>query len=142
MIGAVIKGIIEAVRTEFGAEYQIHDELPAQGLKEPAFYVKCVASTLVHNVGLRHTKAYAADVAYFPKDTTNPATECLKACERLLGALQGIMVDGKLVRVSGELSGKTVDGVLHVTGTYSVGVLEAVKPDDNMETLEQETSVE
>ena len=142
MIGAVIKGIIDAIRTEFGVGYQVLDELAAQGLREPCFYVKCVTPTQVHNVGIRHTKAYAFNVTYFPKDATNPTSECLEACERLLGALGAITVDGKVVRASGEMSGKIVDGNLQFSVTYSVQAMEVVTPVDNMTTFEQKTSVE
>ena len=142
MIEAITKGMIAAIRSEFGEGYQILDEITEQGLREPSFHVKCVTPTQVHNVGIRHTKAYSYNVAYFPKDTANPTTECWLVFERLSYALQNISVDGKVVRAQGEMSGKLVDGTLQFSVTYSVQAMEVVMPAEHMETLEHDTLVE
>ena len=142
MINGIIAGIIAAIKAEFGDGYKIYDELPTQGLKEPCFYVKCVAPTTVRGVGRRLTRAYTFNITYFPKNAANPMTECLNAEERLSVALQDIVAAGIAVHANAEISGSFVDGNLQANAVYSVPALLAETLEESMEILEQTTVAE
>lgn len=142
MIEGIIAGIIAAITAEFGAGYKVYDELPEQGLKEPCFYVKCVTPTTTRAVGMRFRKGYVFNITYFPKDTKNPATECLEVEERLSAALQDITADGIVVHADAEISGSFVDGNLQTKAGYTVPAMLAETPAENMEILEQTVTAE
>lgn len=142
MIEGVIAGIINAIKTEFGAEYKVYDELPEQGLKEPCFYVKFVTPTTVHAVGNRFRKAYVFNITYFPKDTINPNTECRKAEERLAVALQDIVVDKVVVHADAEITGQFIDGNLQLQAGYTIPAILEKEPAENMEALVQTVTAE
>ena len=142
MIKGVIAGIIAAIKSEFGSEYKVYDELTEQGLKEPCFYVKFVTPTTTRGVRNRFMKAYVFNITYFPKDTVNPTTECLDASERLSAVLQDIIAEGKVVHADAEISGTFVDGNLQVKVSYTVPAMLSEAPEENMEILEQTVTAE
>lgn len=142
MINGIIAGIIATIKAEFGAEYRIYDELPAQGLKEPCFYVKFVTATTTRGVRNRFKRAYTFNITYFPKDAANPSAECLNVEERLSAALQDIVAQGITVHADAEISGEFVNGNLQTKVVYGVPAMLDETPVDNMATLEQTTTVE
>lgn len=141
MIEGVIAGIIAAIKTEFGAEYRVYDEIPEQGLKEPCFYVKFITPTTVRAVGRRFRKAYVFNITYFPKDAINPSTECRKAEERLSVALQDIIADGITVHADAEITGQFIDGNLQVKVGYTIPAMLGEEKVDNMENLKQKLGI-
>ena len=142
MIEGVIAGIINSIKSEFGAGYRVYDEIPEQGLTEPCFYVKFVTPTTTRAVGRRFKKSYVFNITYFPKDTINPNTECIKVEERLTAALQDIVADKVVVHADAEITGQFVDGNLQVKVGYTVPAMLTEKPVDSMETLEQNVTAE
>ena len=142
MIEGIIAGIIAAIKAEFGAGYKVYDELPEQGLKEPCFYVKCVAPTTTRGVRNRFRKAYTFNITYFPKNAANPAAECLEVAERLSIALQDITADGKIIHADAEITGSFVDGNLQTKAGYTVPAMLVETPEESMETLEQTVTAE
>ena len=142
MIEGIIAGIIAAITAEFGSGYRVYDELPEQGLKEPCFYVKCIAPTTTRGVGRRLKRAYTFNITYFPKDAAKSTTECLEAEERLSVALQDIIADGVVVHTDSEITSQFVDGNLQTKAVYSVHTLLTETPESAMETLEQTTTAE
>ena len=142
MINSIIAGIIAAIKAEFEEGYKIYDELPAQGLKEPCFYVKCVAPTTTRGAGKRFKRAYTFNITYFPKDATNPTTECLNVEERLIVALQDIVAKGVIVHADAEITAEIVNGNLQTKVVYSIPAIITETTAPSMETLEQTSTVE
>ena len=142
MIKSIIAGIIAAIKAEFGAEYRTYDELPAQGLREPCFYVKLVTPTTTRAVGRRAKKSYVFNITYFPQDDENPAAECFDVSERLSVILQDITADGKIIHADAEISGTFVDGNLQTKAGYTVPAMLPAEPYTNMEILQQATTAE
>ena len=142
MIEGVCAGIINAIKAEFGAEYRVYDELPEQGLKEPCFYVKFVTPTTTRAVGRRFKKSYVFNITYFPKDTINPNTECMKVVERLSVVLPDIVADKVVVHADAEITGQFVDGNLQVKAGYTIPAMLSEDKVDNMEVLEQAVTAE
>lgn len=141
MIEGIIAGIINAIKTEFGAAYKVYDEIPEQGLKEPCFYVKFVTPTTTRAVGRRFKKSYVFNITYFPKDTDNPNAECIGIVEQLFAALQDIVADGITVHADAEITGQFVDGNLQVKVGYTVPAMLGEGKVDNMELLKQRLGI-
>lgn len=141
MIEGVIAGIINSIKFEFGAEYRVYDEIPEQGLKEPCFYIKFVTPTTTRAVGKRFKKSYVFNITYFPKDTINPNTECIKVEERLSAVLQDIVADKIVVHADAEITGQFIDGNLQVKVGYTVPAMLGEDKVDNMENLKQKLGI-
>ena len=137
MIRAIMKGIISAIKTEYGSKYEVYKNPPEQGLNKGSFLVRCIAPVTVPKFRNRAEKSYTFHIKYFPKDANNPDLECFEVGETLSSVLQIITVDGVAVHSKGELSCKVVDGVLQFTVTYFVYAMMVEEAGENMEIMSQ-----
>lgn len=108
MIGALVDGIVAALRRGFG--YPVYTETVRQGLEAPCFSVLCVSPAQEQVIGRRYLRRHLFCVYYFPSDTGGRA-ELDAVYEALLGLLEYISVEGDLLRGTRMAAG-TEDGVL------------------------------
>ena len=137
MINKIITGISQKLDEIFNAvneEYTIYTENVEQDLEEPCFFILGLkpSSTLI--VGRRYKREYPFDIHYFPKDLEHINCECNEVTERLMTGLEYITVDGSLVRGT-EISGETVDNVLHFFINFNMIVRKDIPKEDPMENV-------
>lgn len=109
MIQNLIDGLSLAISKEFEG-YEIYDENPVQGLKEPCFLITLLNPTNSHFKNNRHKRTHLFDIQYFPKGGKK---ECYDVIERLYLILQviedmsGVTYEGS--NMNGEINGGVVN---------------------------------
>ena len=76
MINKIIKGISQALYSEFGEEYNIYTEDIMQGLNEPCFFIQCINPKITLFRGNRYYRENQFAIQNFPKSKDYRA-ECL-----------------------------------------------------------------
>lgn len=120
MINKIIKGISQALYSEFGEEYNIYTEDIMQGLNEPCFFIQCINPKITLFRGNRYYRENQFAIQYFPKSKDYRA-ECFKVIDRMYMALEYIEVDNGLVLGKG-IDTNIYDGVLTFTINYDMFV--------------------
>ena len=111
MINKIIKGISQALYSEFGEEYNIYTEDVEQGLREPCFFVQCINPKITRFCGNQ----------YFPKSKDYRA-ECFSVIDRMYKALEFIELDSEPLLGKG-IDTNIYDGVLTLTINYDIFVI-------------------
>lgn len=141
MINDIIDGIATKLFEEFGSDYTIYRENVTQGLKEPAFIIKHVQSGSVIGRLNRYFRDNGFVVHYLPKDLNNAESEMCSVAEKLFLVLEYIFVLDNLERGT-KMRYEIVDDTLHFFVNYNTVVERVKKPVDNMESLDNNTTVE
>lgn len=132
MIENLIDAISIALNEEF-EDYNVYDENPTQGLKEPCFLITLVNPTNNHFINNRYKRTYLFDIQYFP---LGGKMECYAVNERLFLSLQNI-VDMKGVTYEGSnMNGEIHGGVLNFFVNYDFFVHVEESTEDPMENIE------
>ena len=138
-INKIIDGISEALNKEFGDAYEIYTEGIEQGLEEPCFSIVLLQPSINQFLGKRYYRKNLFCVHYFPQ-SLEAKEECFDVEERLMDALEHIIVDGDLVRGT-EMHGEMTDGVLSFMVNFNLFVAKEPVTEPAMEALEQTTDV-
>ena len=117
MIQSIIDGVIAAIRMKYDASYRIYTEKVKQGLKEPCFFVMCIAYTKEKQTTHRYSNSIPCNITYFPSKDDS-MEECMKVCEALYELLELITVDSYCLHGNG-MEGRVVDGLLQFQVNYS-----------------------
>lgn len=140
MINSIIEGISRAINAEFGDDHAIYAEKVEQGLKEPCFFISCIAPTKRLFVGRRYFRTNTFCIQFFPRDPDYEKEECNAAAERLFSCLEYITIDGDLMRGTG-MKSETVDGVLNFFVNYDCFEIRQDSSDNNMSDIAKQISV-
>ena len=134
MVKDVLNGISRTLNQVFGDGYEIYKSTDVkQGLKEPCFFIKLLASSRVRRIGLRYYQTQSLDIHYFPaKNGDND--EMISVGNKLFDALEIVaLLNGDLVHGIG-MNYQMIDGVLHFFVDYNIFIRKTVDQDD-METI-------
>ena len=134
MINSIIEGMSRAINAEFGDDYTIYAENVEQGLKEPCFFISCIAPTKRLFVGRRYFRTNTFCIQFFPRDPDCGKEECNDAAERLFSCLEYITIDGELMRGTG-MKSETVDGILNFFVNYDYFEIQTDNSDNSMDDI-------
>jgi len=143
MVNKIITGISQKIDEVFNSvneDYTIYTENVEQDLKEPCFFIFSLKPDSTKLVGNRYKRNYSFDIHYLPKDLGNANNECNEVAEKLMDELEYITVDGSLVRGT-EMSGETVDNVLHFFINFNMIVRKDIPKEDSMENVKVNSGV-
>ena len=111
MIRELLEAVSRTLHETFGDGYAVYAENVEQGLREPCFFLSCLAPASRPFPGNRYLRTNQLCVQYFPADRKHPNRERLLDCLELLPTADG------LVRGT-QLHAEFADGVLHVFVNY------------------------
>ena len=133
---AILGGISQKLNETFGDEYTIYLETMKQGLTRPCFFIELLkpSSKKERDTTYRRNNLYC--IHFFPKDTSQPISECYQMLDTLYLALEYIEVGGNLVRGTGML-GEIQDDILKFHINFNVRVRK-IPEFVTMETLQTE----
>lgn len=141
MTNLIIDAISIALNSEFGDDYEIHTEEIKQGLKEPCFLVICLNSTNKLFRGKRYFRTNQFCIHFFPEaDEVNQ--KCHTAAERMQHCLEHITIESESLQIRGtEMQHEVNDGVLNFFVNYDFFVCSAVKPQESMGGMTENTRI-
>lgn len=139
MINKIIDGIVVAINSEFGDDYEIYTKAVEQGLKEPCFSVLCINPTIEQSFGRRFFRTQQFCIHYHPS-SAEPRIESNAVMERLYSILEIITVGGDLTR-GAKMKAEFDEGVLHFFVNYDFYVREDNDEDITMEDLDYNTGL-
>ncbi len=119
MINEIIQAISIALDDELNKNsdvYEIYTEEIKQGLKEPCFFIQCIAPTKSVFLGKRYKVTNQFCVQYFPT-AGKEQSECNNMIETLTDTLEYITAGTGLIRAS-SMHGEIVEQVLHFFVNY------------------------
>lgn len=119
---SIVQGIIDALRTEFGADYTYYANKVPQNFKEPAFYVRQVSASMDIICGRRYLRRGLFRIVYFAGERKTPEQEMNGVADRLYPVLEYIKMDGDLIRGT-EMEHETENEELHFTVHYDIFVM-------------------
>lgn len=135
MTEIIINGIVAAIKTTFGNNYKIYNELVEQGLNRPCFFIRQINHEQKPMLNIRYKDTYLFDISYFPKGE-KVKIECSKVENKLYNILEYINVNGDLLRGS-NMNSRTEEGILHFFINYTVFGMREKEKDKYMEVLEE-----
>ena len=138
MIKDILKGITDAIYSEFGDGYEIYTERVEQGLQEPCFFVILLNPTNRVFLSNRRRLTNLFSIQYFPS-TNTPKIECAEVFERLVPVLDCITVGDDLV--NGSNMEVVIDDVMTITVNYDLFTINKETVEDQMESFESESRV-
>lgn len=120
MINAIISAISSTLNSTFGDRYKVHMEDIKQGLKEPCFFITCLAPKKDQLVGQRWLRKNQFCIQYFP-ETRRKIRECNEVAEKLLDCLEYITIPGEDRPIRGtKMSYEVADDMLHFFINYDL----------------------
>lgn len=119
---AIVQGIIDALRTEFGADYTYYANKVPQNFKEPAFYVRQISAGMELIRGRRYLRRGLFRIVYFAENRKTPEQEMNAVADRMYPVLEYIKMDGDLIRGT-EMEHETEDNELHFSVHYDIFLL-------------------
>lgn len=119
---SIVQGIIDALHTEFGADYTYYANKVPQNFKEPAFYVRQVSASMDLILGRRYLRRGLFRIVYFAGKRKTPEQEMNGVADRLYPVLEYIKMDGDLIRGT-EMEHEIEDEELHFTVHYDIFVM-------------------
>lgn len=132
---SIVQGIIDALRSEFGADYTYYANKVPQNFKEPAFYVRQVSASMDHIRGRRYFRRGLFRIVYFADERKTPEQEMNAVADRLYPVLEYIKMDGDLIRGT-DMEHETENEELHFTVHYDIFLLRSRPKAPPMEKLE------
>lgn len=123
MINKIIKGITDAIFTEFGDECEINTESVEQGLTSPCFFVSCINPSDDSVVGSRRLLSHLYKVQYFAKGP-KINREINDVFDRMTNCLRMITVDGCRINAT-NATVNVSDGVMTYMVHFNMHVIEA-----------------
>lgn len=138
MIEEVIKGIIAALKAEFG--YEVHRDTIEQEFEEPCFFINMLSYEQGRMPGKRTKHDSPFVIQYFPESEYEKNKECTLVMGRMFECLEVIDTEAGKMRGS-NLSAEIKDEVLNFNIDYKAFTL---KSDDSekMDTLQINTKKE
>ncbi len=95
---AIVQGIIDALRTEFGGDYVYYANKVPQNFKEPAFFARQISGSMEPQRGRRYLRRGLYQVTYFAGNRKTQEQEINAVTDRLYPVLEYIKMDGSLIR--------------------------------------------
>lgn len=139
MTNLIIDAISIALNSEFGDDYEIHTEEIRQGLKEPCFLVICLNSTNKLFRGKRYFRTNQFCIHFLP-EADEAMRKCHNTAERMRRCLEHITIEGECLPIRGTgMQHEVIDGVLYFYLNYDFFVSNAVKPQEAMEGMTENT---
>ena len=132
---SIVQGIIDALRSEFGADYTYYANKVPQNFKEPAFYVRQVSASMDLIRGRRYLRRGLFRIVYFADERKTPEQEMNAVADRLYLALEYIKMDDDLIRGT-DMEHETENEELHFTVHYDIFLLRSRPKAPPMEKLE------
>ena len=117
MINGILEGISIALNKEFGDGYTIYTESVEQGLKEPCFFVSCIAPTFRHYFDKRYFSTNKMCIQFIPESQSLARQESNVITERLFSCLEYIKAGDDLIRGTG-MRAEMVDEILNFFVSY------------------------
>lgn len=137
---SIVQGIIDALRSEFGADYTYYANKVPQNFKEPAFYVRQISASMDLIRGRRYLRRGLFRIVYFAGERKKPGQEMNAVVDRLYPVLEYIKMDGDLIRGTG-MEHETEDEELHFTVHYDIFVMRPLPETVLMQKLVQNQSI-
>lgn len=120
MINDIIKGIVSAIRKEFGEGYMIYTEEVRQGLKEPCFFILALNPEYGLYRGHRYFGRNGFVIQFMPPEAENTKNkECHEAAGRIFECLEVIEVSGDKMRGT-NMNYEINEGVMSFFVNYDV----------------------
>lgn len=119
---AIVQGIIDALRTEFGGDYVYYANKVPQNFKEPAFFVRQISGSMESQRGRRYLRRGLYQVTYFAGNRKTQEQEINAVTDRLYPVLEYIKMDGSLIRGT-QMEHETEDNELHFSVHYDIFLL-------------------
>ena len=117
MIREILEGISIALNEEFGDGYTIYTESVEQGLKEPCFFVSCIAPTFRHYFDKRYFSTNQVCVQFIPDSQNSARLAGNNVTGRLFSCLEYIQAGNDLIRGTG-MRAEMVDEILNFFVSY------------------------
>lgn len=137
---AIVQGIIDALRTEFGGDYVYYANKVPQNFKEPAFFVRQISGSMEPQRGRRYLRRGLYQVTYFAGNRKTQEQEINAVTDRLYPALEYIKMDGSLIRGT-QMEHETEDNELHFSVHYDIFMLRPRPEAPLMQKLELEVGL-
>ncbi len=141
MTNLIIEAISIALNDEFGDDYEIRTEEIKQGLKEPCFLLLCLNSTNELFRGKRYFRTNQFCIHFFP-ETDEANQKCHTVAERMRQCLEHITIESESLPIRGTgMQHEVIDGVLNFYVNYDFFVCSAVKPQESMGGMTENTRI-
>ena len=137
---SIVQGLIDALRSEFGADYTYYANKVPQNFKEPAFYVRQISASMDLIRGRRYLRRGLFRIVYFAGERKKPEQEINAVVDRLYPVLEYIKMDGDLIRGT-DMEHETEDEELHFTVHYDIFVMRPLPETVLMQKLVQNQSI-
>lgn len=134
---SIVQGIIDALRTEFGADYTYYANKVPQNFKEPAFSVRQISANMDLIRGRRYLRRGLFRIVYFAGERKAPEQEMNAVADRLYPVLEYIKMGDGLIRGT-DMEHETEDEELHFTVHYDIFVMRPRPEAPLMQKLELE----
>lgn len=119
---AIVQGIIDVLRTEFGGDYVYYANKVPQNFKEPAFFVRQISGNMEAQRGRRYLRRGLYQVTYFAGNRKTQEQEINAVTDRLYPVLEYIKMDGSLIRGT-QMEHEAEDNELHFSVHYDIFLL-------------------
>lgn len=136
MINEIIQAISIALDDELNKHsnvYEIYTEEIKQDLKEPCFFIQCIAPTKSVFLRKRYKTTNQFCIQYFPTKG-HEQSECNNMIESLTDTLEYVTAGTDLLHGT-KMHGEVVDGVLHYFVNYDFFTYKQVTSEELMESI-------
>lgn len=135
MINEVIDGVVAAIKQAY-PDWPVYTDAVSQGMKQPAFSVRCIRPSQSQVVGDRYFKRHLIRIYFFPMPGNGAWQQINSVFETLLSALELINCGGDLIRGT-EMEPHIEDDVGVFMIHYNFFVHRATADENSMENFDQ-----